>query len=75
METQPFEEPEHYKERRIRDRLTDEMLERYCAALGIRLFDKAFYGPSGFLVTVLYLPSGHRAMSLAEAHEALGLVV
>src|SRR6185436_3874553 len=49
---QPFEEPERYKERRIRARFTDEMLERYCAALGISLFDEHFYGPSGFLVTV-----------------------
>jgi hypothetical protein len=69
---QPFEEPERYKERRIRARFTDEMLERYCAALGISLFDEHFYGPSGFLVTVP-LPSGHNTMSLEEARELLGL--
>jgi hypothetical protein len=41
---QPFEEPESYKARRIADRFTDDMLERYCKALGIRLFDESFYG-------------------------------
>jgi hypothetical protein len=47
---QPFERTEKYKERRIKDRFTPEMLEEYCAALGIRLFDPAFYGPDGWLI-------------------------
>lgn len=40
-----FENPDYYKARRIRDRLTDEILEEYCAALGINLFNDEFYGP------------------------------
>jgi len=45
--TLPFEETERYQARRIRDRFTVDMLDRYCLALGIRLFDKTFYGPRG----------------------------
>lgn len=41
----PFEQPERYKARRIRDRFTPEMLDEYCQALGIRPFDETFYGP------------------------------
>ena len=50
---QAFEEPEQYAARRIRDRLTDEMLERYCGACGIRLFDGAFYGPKAAIITTI----------------------
>ncbi|GLZ32755.1 hypothetical protein Lesp02_49430 [Lentzea sp. NBRC 105346] len=31
-----FEEPQNYSKQRIRDRFTVDMLDRYCAALGIR---------------------------------------
>lgn len=48
---QPYETPERYKARRIPDRFTSEMLEAYCRALGIELFDPAFYGPRAILVT------------------------
>ncbi len=41
-----FEDTDAYLSRRIRDRLTPTMLVDYCAALGLRLFDDAFYtGP------------------------------
>jgi hypothetical protein len=43
---QPFEELLEYGARRVRDRFTPEMLERYCAALGIDLFNADFYGPN-----------------------------
>lgn len=46
---EPFavEEVERYGERRIKDRLTPEMVERYCRHLGIELFDPDFYaGPA-----------------------------
>src|SRR5437773_2134292 len=36
---QPFEEVDRYSARKIRDRFTPDMLERYCSAVGIRLFD------------------------------------
>jgi hypothetical protein len=44
----PFEEVERYGERRIRDRFTPEMAERYMRAwAGIRIFDADFYAPDG----------------------------
>ena len=51
-EEQPFEQPERYSERRIRDRFTPEMLRSYLAALGIRAFDEDFYMPNGEAVLV-----------------------
>jgi len=48
-----FEEPERYVARRVRDRFTVEMLERYLAEFGgIRVFDESFYAPKSeaFLV-------------------------
>jgi hypothetical protein len=41
----PFEEPEHYKARRKKDRLPFELLDKYCRVLGIRPFDEDFYLP------------------------------
>jgi hypothetical protein len=49
-DVQPFEEVSRYEARRVKDRLTPEMLDRYCAALGIRAFDGSFYGNEGYLV-------------------------
>jgi hypothetical protein len=46
-EQQPFERPERYAERRIRDRFTPDMLRSYLGALGIRAFDEDFYMPNG----------------------------
>ena len=45
---QPFERPERYQARRIRDRLTIETMTEYAAALGLRPFDADFYAPDGF---------------------------
>ncbi|MBH5330221.1 hypothetical protein H9Q10_11160 [Eikenella sp. S3360] len=39
----PFEEFEQYQARRIKDRLTPEMVERYCSHFGIDLFNPDFY--------------------------------
>jgi hypothetical protein len=46
----PFEEVEAYSARRIKDRLTPEMVERYCGHFGIELFDPDFYDGEGFLI-------------------------
>ncbi len=66
-EIQPYEQTEKYRRRRIIDRFTSEMLESYCAALGIDLFNPDFYGKDGLLIHT----SGQRlrglTMSLAEA--------
>lgn len=47
---QPFENPEAYKARKIKDRFTEEMLERYCAALGVRPFDPDYYSRKAVLI-------------------------
>lgn len=39
----PFEDTARYTCKNIRERLDDEMLERYFAVFGIRLFDTEFY--------------------------------
>ncbi len=72
---QDFEEADAYRARRVRDRFTSQMLERYCRALGIEVFDAAFYGPSAALVesAVPPAPGGH-VMSLAQVQEWLGIV-
>jgi hypothetical protein len=65
---QPFEELGSYKGRRIADRFTDQMLERYCEALGIKLFDEAFYGSKAAVVnTIQQLAPGSPVMSLKDA--------
>lgn len=45
----PFEETERYSRRSRKERLTSEMLERYCAHLHVRPFDPSFYGTTGVL--------------------------
>ena len=39
----PFEDVSAYKARRIRDRFTPEMLQKYLLAIGINAFDEEFY--------------------------------
>lgn len=43
--TQPFEQSAMYDERRVQDRFTVEMLNRYARQLGIHPFDEDFYLP------------------------------
>ena len=45
----PFEEPEAYEERLVRDRFTRPMLVRYLGALGIDVDDEAAFGSDGML--------------------------
>jgi len=46
-EVLPFEESEPYQAKRIKDRFTPEMLDRYLKAMGIHAFDEAFYDSPG----------------------------
>lgn len=72
---QPFEEPQAYQARRVRDRFTSEMLERYCQALGVDVFDAEAYGPDAvFFETDLVLPKPPRSMTLSQVQEELGIV-
>lgn len=69
---QEFEEPEAYKKRRVRDRFTSEMLERYCRALGVDVFNPETYGPEAVLFeSTVTMPTNGLAMTLAEAQEWL----
>lgn len=69
-----FEKLEQYEARAIKDRFTSEMLEEYCAALGIRAFDDDFYGPEGLLIEVTDpLPPAFMPVTLAETRKRLGL--
>ena len=46
----PFEEVDKYQAKKIKDRLTFEMVERYCGHLGIELFDPDFYAGAGYII-------------------------
>ena len=71
---QDFEEPEHYTARRIRDRLPLDLLEKYCAAIGLHPFESAFYGNRGVMFRKnAPLPIGHPNLTLEEARKLLGL--
>ena len=75
-DVQPFEEPDAYTARRIRDRLTTDMVERYCAALGIDVFRESFYGPESIVVESFpsYPPlAGDVSWSLEEAQRQLAI--
>ncbi|MCY3020127.1 MAG: hypothetical protein NTW87_14005 [Planctomycetota bacterium] len=71
-EVQPFEQIEKYKTRKIADRFTPDMLEQYCAAFGIALFDGTFYGPRGALI-VCRPPENEVGITLAELRRRAGL--
>ncbi|AJT42446.1 hypothetical protein [Psychromicrobium lacuslunae] len=74
-EPQPFEEPEAYERPRVRERFTSEMLERYCQALGIDVFNEDFYGPRAVLVDskVNDVPPTI-SRTLKETQEIMGIV-
>ncbi|HEY4269269.1 MAG TPA: hypothetical protein VGM94_13870 [Galbitalea sp.] len=62
-----FEDPDAYLSRRVRDRFTPELLERYCRALGIDVFNPDFYGPECALVESSMVPRPDRVEpSIAE---------
>lgn len=58
----PFEQTELYAGRRIRDRFTPQMLQSYCRALGIDVFNADFYGPE----FVLFEPIKFRSTAAIE---------
>ena len=67
-EVQPYEQAENYRKRKIVDRLTPEMLEKYCGALGIDLFNSDFYGEQCLLEhTTNRLGAQGPMMSISEA--------
>jgi hypothetical protein len=72
-QVQPFEDVVKYQNRRIPDRFTCEMLESYCSALGIKLFDADFYGGQCLLDHTMRTAPPGPTMSLSEARSHLCL--
>jgi hypothetical protein len=71
-EVQSFEQVYQYQNKHIRDRFTPEMLETYCAALGIFAFDETFYGRKSFLLHQLTkFPSTSPKWTFQQAHAYL----
>ena len=71
---QPYEKTDSYEASRVMDRFTPELLEEYCAALEIRLFETNFYGPDAVLVDIADpLPPHHPRLTLTEARKKLGI--
>lgn len=70
---EPFEEVEKYRQRQVRDRLTPDMLARYCAAIGIRPFDESFYMAEGYLVENTNVRGPLRTETLQQARSWHGL--
>lgn len=69
---QAFEDVASYAARRVRDRFTSEMLERYCQELGVNVFDAATYGPDSVLIeSEVTMPANGAVMTLREAQEWL----
>jgi hypothetical protein len=74
-EVQPYEQPENYRKWRVVDRFTPEMLESYCSALGVELFNPDFYGGQCLMEhTTSRAASAQRPiMSITEARSRLSI--
>jgi hypothetical protein len=72
-EVQPYEKTENYTKRRVVDRLTAEMLESYCAALGIELFEANFYGGQCLVLLQRRATQPGQVMTISEARAHLYL--
>jgi hypothetical protein len=62
-----------YQQRRVGDRLTLDMLARYCATLGIQPFDELFYGAEGHVVENRNVRGSVRTETLQQARAWHGL--
>lgn len=72
---QPFEELEMYSHKSVRDRFTSEMLERYCKAVGVDVFNPDAYGPDAVLFeSDVPMPPRFAELTFSEAQEQLGIV-
>lgn len=53
----PFEDVARYGATRIKDRLTPEMIENYCAHFGLSIFDPDFYAGKGYVINAYPPPN------------------
>jgi hypothetical protein len=72
-EVQAYERTESYQKRELVDRFSVEMLESYCKALGIELFNANFYGGQCLLSHSKRATPVGPAMSISEARSHLYL--
>jgi hypothetical protein len=74
-EVQPFENQDHYKARRIKDRLNQQILTEYASAFGLRPFDPSFYRPENAILVERHgaLPTHAEEFDLQRARARLGL--
>ncbi len=72
-EIQPYEKTETYREQKVVDRFTVEMLESYCGALGIVVFDESFYGGQCLVSQIKRTTPPGPTMSISEARSHLYL--
>jgi hypothetical protein len=72
-EIQPFENADNYGKRNVVDRFTVEMLESYCAALDIEVFEASFYGGRCLVSHTKRTASPGPMMSISEARSHLYL--
>jgi hypothetical protein len=63
----PFERPEAYLARKVRDRFTFDLLRDYLAHLGVRAFEEAFYAPAEKPPSLLVERHGPTAPGAGEA--------
>jgi hypothetical protein len=67
-----FEDTAAYRARRVRDRFTSTMLERYCKAMDLDVFNPATYGPRAALIrSPRPTPKGGYVMSLQQVQQWL----
>jgi hypothetical protein len=72
---QSFEKIEQYNNKRVKDKFTSEMLDDYCKALGLNIFEPDFYQSKGYIIKIEdLLPEGYPKISLHEAQQRLGFI-
>lgn len=70
---QPFERPEEYNNRKVADRFPPELLDEYCQAMGLRVFDSEFFNGPALLVTSPPTFQTTWSVSFEEAHKYYGI--
>jgi hypothetical protein len=72
-----FEDLTHYKARKIRDRFTPEILEKYLKELSIEAFNETFYLPDTSNASIMLtkkgaFPASYKEYTLHEVREKMG---
>lgn len=69
----PFEDLSQYARKKIRERFTDDLLDRYLGAFGLKVFDPDFFIVNeerpGIVLTRTDTPAGFKEFTLQEVRE------